>query len=373
MLPWALAASLLWALILLLPWRPWATRERLTLAPDGATARLDDTLALIPARDEAHHLPVTLAALAAQGEGLRVVLVDDQSRDATAEVAAAAGLSDLVVVHGRPLASGWSGKVWAQHQGEAWLNRPYTLLLDADVELAPGTVSALRGMLDRRGAALASVLAAPHLASRWEYLLMPAFVFFFKLLYPFALANDPRSRVAAAAGGCVLLRTDALRRAGGFKALRDALIDDCTLAGLVKSQGFRIWIGLSLAARSRRSYPRLGAIWRMVARTAFTQLRYSLAWLLLCMALMVVAFVIPPAALLVGGDLARVLGLSALLLALAAYLPTLRYYRVAAPWVLGLPIAGALFLAMTWGSAIGYWRGRRSAWRGRDYATQSSP
>ncbi len=364
-------AALLWIAVLVLPWRPWRGAERLEAdaaagAPVNAPRPGDECCVLIPARDEAERLPGTLAALAAQGGGLRVVVVDDCSRDATARVARDAPGLAVEVVDGQALPAGWSGKVWAQHQGEARLDRPLTLLLDADIELAPGMLAALCRRLRSSGAALVSVLAAPSLEGAWERLLMPAFVFFFRLLYPFALANDPRHRVAAGAGGCMLVRTAVLRQIGGFAAIRGELIDDCALAARVKRAGYPIWIGLSGSARSRRRYRGPGPLWRMVARTAFTQLRYSPAWLALCTLLMALAFVVPLAALAAGGA-ASGLGALALGAALAAYLPTVRYYRLAPSWALGLPLAGVLFLAMTWDSALGYWRGRRSAWRGRVY------
>ncbi len=368
----AALAALSWGVLLVLPWMPWRTRERL-VPVRGETTDLGDITALVPARDEGPRIAATLAALAAQGRGLAVVLVDDESSDDTAARALECGIPDLTVVRGKPLPAGWSGKVWAQHQGEAHLVRALTLLVDADIELAPGTVAALRARLDQRGAGMVSVLAAPCFESRWARLLMPAFVFFFRLLYPFALANRARARTAAAAGGCVLLRTEALRAAGGFGAIRDALIDDCALARRVKDAGYPIWIGLTHAARSRRPVAGLGDLWRVVTRTAFTQLRYSPWRLLACTVAMLVAFAAPLAALAVPSPPVRLLGATALICATFAYLPTLRYYRLGGAWALGLVVAAGLFLAMTWASAAGYWNGRRSVWRGRVYRRDARP
>ncbi len=202
----------------------------------------------------------------------------------------------------------------------------------------------------------------------WERLLMPAFVYFFKLVYPFHIANSPSKRVAAAAGGCVLLELRALDAIGGFACLRDAIIDDCTLARRVKDAGFGTWIGLTRSATSHRRYHGLGDIWRMVARTAFTQLRYSWLLLSLCTLLMVISF-LGPVLIAFSPELsARAIAVAAWLLMWLAFLPTLRFYRLPASSGLLMPFIGLFFLTMTWDSARRYLLGERSAWRGRRYA-----
>jgi hopene-associated glycosyltransferase HpnB len=326
---------------------------------------------LIPARNEADGIARTLRGLAVQGANLRVTVVDDQSSDATAAIAAdAAGTLDLDVVRGEPLPPGWGGKLWALEQGLRQVERPYTLLLDADIELAPGLISALREQMHSSGARLVSVMALLRCLSFWERLLVPPFVYFFKLIYPFASANNPRSRVAAAAGGCIFVETAVLRDVAAFGALRDALIDDCTLAALVKRSGYAIWLGLSHSVSSQRQYANLGSFSQMVSRTAFTQLRYSTVLLMLVTLLMLLLFVLPIVGLVA---VPSVLGIWIASLTLAAmavsYLPTVRFYGLPAIWTLTLPIAAALFLVMTWQSAIAYWRGRRAEWKERVYAT----
>ncbi|MCP5155705.1 MAG: glycosyltransferase [Ectothiorhodospiraceae bacterium] len=366
-----LLAAVAWLGLLAVPWRPWSVRERLEADPTRAEERLDDVVALVPARDEAATLPATLDGLAAQGPGLAVVVVDDQSADGTAEVARASDLPDLHVVAGAPLPAGWSGKVWAQHQGLHHADRELVLLLDADITLAPGTVATLRAALRERGLGMISLMARLAMDGRWERLTLPAFVYFFKLLYPFALVARPSSRVAAAAGGCVLVRRDVLLDAGGFEALRDALIDDCTLARLVKRRGHSVWLGLTSSVVSRRRYLALGEVWRMVARTAYTQLRYSPLALIGCTVAMLVVLVAPLLSLVVpSSPLAVVAAAVALLACALGYRPLLRYYGLA-PWrAATLPIAGVLFLLMTWDSALRYHRGERSAWRGRRYGRE---
>src|SRR5690606_23597544 len=240
------------------------------------------------------------------------------------------------------------------------------LLLDADIELAPGMITALVAHARRTGAAAVSIMATLHCRSVAEKLLAPPFVFFFKLIYPFALAASPRSRVAAAAGGCILVRADVLRGIGAFETLRDALIDDCTLAAKLKAGGHGIWIGMSRSVRSLRAYG-LGDFWRMVSRTAFTQLRYSAWRLAATTAAMLIVFVAPIAALLTGSMPAAAAGAAALAAMAAAYLPTVRFYGLPAAWALTLPAAAALFLGMTWDSALGYWRGVRAEWKNRAY------
>lgn len=367
---WAIPALLAWLGILVLPWRPWSTRERLEADTARRNETLDDVTVLIPARDEAHTLPRTLACLATQGRGLGVVVVDDQSSDGTGDVAAAAGIEGLRVVRGSPLPEGWTGKLWAQEQARPYIDRPLVLLLDADIALAPGTIATLRHQLVSRDLGLVSLMAELPMGGFWERLLLPAFVFFFKLIYPFRLAHATGSRVAAAAGGCILLRAQALQAIGGFAALRDAIIDDCTLARRVKGAGFRLWIGLTRSAVSHRRYRGLGDIWRMVSRTAFTQLGYSW-WLLAACTLLMVVCLFSPAVLVSSAETAtRQAALAAWLLMWCAYLPTLRFYGIPVLWGLSMPVVGLLFLLMTWDSARHYLLGERSVWRGRSYRAQ---
>src|SRR5690606_16087134 len=306
-----------------------------------------------------------------------VILVDDQSTDGTADAARRAAARTahpfaLEVISGAPLPAGWAGKLWALEQGLARVDRPYLLLLDADIELGDGMLAALRAEIERRDAVLVSIMAKLHCVTLVERLLAPPCVFFFKLLYPFALANDARSRVAAAAGGCMLLRTAALRDIGGFAAIRGALIDDCTLAGALKRRG-RTWLGLSNAVRSYRAYG-FGDFWRMVSRSAYTQLGYSPLLLLATTVAMLVFFAAPSAAALAAlagaaAPAAGRLGLAALATASLAYWPVVRFYGLPALWAAPLPAAAALFLAMTWDSALRYWRGTRATWKNRDYET----
>ena len=369
----ALAA---WLCVLVLPYQPHRVRERLEADADSSDD-LGSVTAIIPARDEAELIGRTIAALLSQGRGLAVVVVDDQSSDDTRGAAARAATPNisLRVVDGRPLPDGWAGKLWALEQGLAVADRAYVLLLDADIELAPRTVPALLEKLRERDATLVSLMAELNSETFWERLLSPAFVFFFKLLYPFARSNDATKATAAAAGGCMLVRADALRELGGFAAIRGALIDDCTLAAALKRHRPPIWIGMTHSVRSLRAYATLGDFWSMVARSAFTQLRYSAWWLLLATALMVVTLLMPIVGVVVGvatADLRLTLTAGAAWLALAAaYWPVVTFYRPPVAAAATLPLAAALFLAMTWSSAIGYWRGTRARWKARDYGRLS--
>lgn len=369
MLPpwWVVPGAVLWSAVLALPWRPWSTRERLEAGPAQPATDLGDLDVLVPARNEAPVVGTALRSLAAQGRGLRVVLIDDQSSDGTARLARAAGLEDLTVIGGRPVPPGWSGKVWALEQGRARLERPLVLLMDADIALAPGTLAALRSRLRERGAGLVSVMAELPMGGFWERLLTPAFIYFFKLLYPFGLVNAGSRRVCAAAGGCVLLEARLLEDIGGFGALRDELIDDCALAARARRAGYRCWIGLSRSVRSVRPRSGLRALWEMVARTAFTQLRYSALWLALCTLLMAAAFLAPLAGLAAGSAGTRLLAGATLAAMMASYLPVLRFYGRSPLWAPALPAVGMLYLGMTWHSALRYWRGTRSRWKDREY------
>ncbi|MEO8467097.1 MAG: glycosyltransferase [Gammaproteobacteria bacterium] len=366
-------ALLAWLGVLVAPYQPHRLREWLD-ADDEASPDLSAVTVLIPARDEADVIGRTVSALAAQGRGLAAIVVDDQSSDGTgaAAMSAADDPAALVlrVLRGDALPAGWAGKLWALEQGQKLVDRPFVLLLDADIELEPKFVPTLLREALRRNASLVSIMAELHCTTFWERLLTPAFVFFFKLLYPFALSNDPRRRTAAAAGGCMLVRTDALRAIGGFAAIRGALIDDCTLAAALKRAAPPIWLGVSRSVRSLRAYPALGDFWAMVSRSAFTQLHYSNLLLLLTSALMLVLLLAPIAAVVVlpaGSATPRLVGAAAWLAMGAAYFPVVRFYRLSALWALTLPLAAALFLAMTWTSAFAYWRGSHGTWKSRSY------
>lgn len=365
----ALAGAGLWLALLVRPGGGWRTRERMEAGNPSANPDLSDVTAVVPARNEEGSIGRAVQSLTAQGDGLRIIVVDDGSEDKTAVAARRAGGEAVEVIRGEPLPPGWQGKLWALEQGRRRADTPYLLLMDADIELAPGLLGPLREKLRAGGLGLVSLMAELRMTGFWERLLLPAFVFFFKLLYPFSRANRAGSRVAAAAGGCVLLDQRVLERLGGFGAVKGAIIDDCSLAGRVKASGRPIWLGLTRSVRSNRAYDGLSGIWEMVARTAFTQLRYSCARLLLATALMVLALWVPLLALLAGpawqARLAGGLGLGAMA---AAYAPTLRFYGLPVVRTLTLPLAGSLFLAMTWASAWRYFRGVRSRWKGRTYS-----
>jgi len=375
---WLLATvpgAVLWLIILLLPWRPWSTREHLESesGPSSDPADLSDITVLIPARNEAEGIGRTLADLATNaGEksGLKVVVIDDQSEDDTAGVARATGPAGTRVIEGKVLPDGWTGKLWALEQGLAEVNTRYTLLLDADIELGGGIIGRVLELLRARNVKMVSLMATLSMVGLWEKLLMPSFIYFFKLLYPFHLANSSSSRVAAAAGGTVLIETGVLHEIGGFAALKDELIDDCALAAKVKAAGHGTWVGLSHSVVSHRRYPTLRSIWNMVARTAYTQLQYSPAILVGCVLALLWTFVLPLAGLFAPDPAARTAAIVAGATAALTYLPTLIYYRRSPAWALLLPIVGALYLAMTVNSAYRYSKGTRSEWRGRVYATE---
>lgn len=368
----ALVSLLIWLGLLAQPWLPWLMCEQFTIsAQQAGQADLSDITVLIPARDEAGSLGQTLAALAEQGQGLSVIVVDDNSSDGTAEIARAAPLDDLQVIQGRPLPDGWTGKLWALEQARQYVKTTRIALLDADIRIAPGTLAGLKDKAIRENRQLVSLMAHLRMTGWAERLLIPAFIYFFKLLYPFALSNAGSRWVAASAGGCVLLQRDILERIGGFAALRNAVIDDCTLARCVRNAGGRTWVGVTHAAVSLRGYDDFAGIHAMVARSAYSQLRYS-PWLLaVCFLAMGLMFGLPPLALLLGGTLARWFGLLAYGAMLVSYIPTLHYYRLSWLWALLMPVIGALYLVMTWSSALRYWRGVRTAWRGRDYQRSS--
>ncbi len=348
-----------WAGILLAPWRPWDLRpvgEDAEEPPDPDA--WPEVAVLVPARDEEDYLPRTLPALLAQDypRAFRVLVVDDRSTDGTAAAARAAGAE---VVAGSELPPGWVGKVWALEQGLAAAGAPeYLLLTDADILHAPGSLRRLVAESEASRLALNSRMALLRAESGWERLLVPPFLLFFNLLFPMRLANDPRRRLAAAAGGCVLLRRDALRAAGGFEAIRGAVIDDVALARAVKRAGGATRLAVSRGeTRSLRAYDSLGPLWRMVARTAFTQLRRS--WLLLAGTLVALAVCFPLPVLLLAAAAyeppAAALGALAWLCSSIVARPAVRHFGLGGAWSWTLPLAGTLYGAITLDSAV---RGR---------------
>jgi hopene-associated glycosyltransferase HpnB len=357
-------ALLAWLAVLLAPFQAHRVRER--LEPDHGATDLSHVTVLVPARNESAVIDRTLSALLDQGRGLEVLVIDDQSEDDTRGTASRFGPT-VTVMAGEALPEGWAGKLWALEQGLGRVTRRRVLLLDADIELAPGMIAALLRKAETSGATLVSVMAKLRARNGWERLLVPAFIFYFKLLYPFALVNAPGRRTAAAAGGCMLIDVAALREAGGYAAMRDALIDDCTLAARLKRRGHTIWLGLSHGAVSLRGYETLVDFWRMVARSAYTQLRCSVALLLATTVIMLTVFAVPLIALVCFPSLTGAVGLGALIAMSIAYLPVVRFYGLPAWRVLTLPAAGLLFLGMTWSSAFAYWRGTRATWKNRRY------
>ena len=360
-----LPGLLIWLSILLLPWRPWSTRESLDSSDSIEKPDLSDITVLIPARNEADNITETLSALNNQGNYLNVILVDDQSTDNTTELAKSVGLQYLTIVYGKELAEGWSGKLWALEQGRQHVKTPYIILLDADIVLKDNLIPVVLEKVKNEQLQMLSLMAFLKMQSLWEKLLMPAFIFFFKLLYPFHLSNKHNSWIAAAAGGFIFIETKVLEELGGFECIKNALIDDCSLAKQVKDKKHKTWTGMTHSAVSIRSYDTLSSIWQMVARTAYTQLFYSPLLLLVCTLLMLAAFGLPVAALFPTQTL--FVGLLILAIQVICYLPTLRYYSMNPAYALFLPLIGTLYLVMTWSSAYRYYFAKGANWKGRYY------
>jgi hopene-associated glycosyltransferase HpnB len=338
--------------------------------------------AIIPARDEAESVGQTVASLLRQGypAEFNVIMVDDQSRDATArvanEAAAALGAGDrLTVLAGQPLPAGWTGKLWAQHQGveraERTPNPPtYLLFTDADIVYTPDALRSLVARAQQGGRVLTSLMVKLRCESFAERMFVPAFIFFFQMLYPFAWANDPRRATAAAAGGCMLVRRDALDDAGGLAAIRDALIDDCALAKLLKARG-AISIALTERAHSIRAYPAIGDIRRMVSRTAYAQLRYSPLLLAGTVFGLVLTYLAPVALAIFADGAAQFIGIFVWAMMTLAFRPTLRFYGMSWLWAPLLPAIAAMYMAFTIDSAYQHARGRGGMWKGRAQADLS--
>ncbi len=332
----------------------------------ASPAECPDVDIIVPARDEAETIGRAIASLLAQDYAgrFRVILVDDNSSDDTARLAGTAATLEVIRLHTKP--DGWSGKLWALNQGVNAGQAPLLLFTDADIAHDPRHLSALVAHLVRARLALVSEMVRLNCSSLAERALVPAFVYFFQMLYPFAAVNDSRSRVAAAAGGTVLIRRETLGSIGGIEAIRGSLIDDVALARAVKRVD-GIFLGHSGLAASIRRYPRFSDLWHMISRSAFTQLRHSALLLSLTLVGLAVVWLIPPAAALVCSGASRGFGLAACGLAAASYLPTLSRYGRSKAWVLALPLIALFYMAATLGSAMDYWRGRGANWKNRAY------
>ena len=364
----------------------WRAAERDDVDPPAREQDLvwPRVVAIVPARDEAACIAESVGSLLRQDYrgSLALIVVDDHSSDDTADAArraaTAAAASERVIVAKAPsLPGGWTGKLWAVHHGieqaQAMPEQPqYLLLTDADIHHADDMLTELVGRAFRDGLVLASLMARLRCVSFAERALIPAFVFFFQMLYPFAWVNRADRRTAAAAGGCMLVQCDALRAAGGIGAIRSELIDDCALARLLKPRG-AIWLGLTGGVESARAYASIGDVRRMVARSAYAQLQYSLWRLAVVAVAMSVTFVLPPLLLLFADGWARWLGVLAWLSMALAMRPILRFYRVSPWWGLALPAIAGSYLMFTFDSAWQHLRGKGGEWKGRVHRGMSAP
>ncbi|MBS0409818.1 MAG: glycosyltransferase [Proteobacteria bacterium] len=379
-----IAAAALAAWVYLLAFRGlfWLARETDEAGAPPDPSAWPAVVAVVPARNEADVVARSVGSLLAQDYpgDFKVILMDDASEDGTADVARAAardlGREDrLEVVTGAPLPAGWTGKLWAVSQGveRADAGAPaYLLLTDADIAHGPDNLRALVARAEGEGRVLVSLMAKLCVETWPERLLIPAFVFFFDMLYPFAWVNRPKTRTPAAAGGCMLVGREALAAAGGIASIRTAIIDDCALAARMATQG-PIWLGLTDRARSLRPYRTIGEIGRMVSRSAYAQLNYS-PWLLAgTLVGMGLVYLAAPLLTAFAGGWARWLGLAAWTAMAISFQPMLAFYRRSPLWGFALPAIGALYSLFTVQSAIQVWQGKGGMWKGRAQAMAATP
>lgn len=377
MTPLALIPLLAWCYLLLGRGRFWWFAER-DNETSSSIARewWPSVTAIVPARNEAELIAQTLASLMAQDYpgAFRILLVDDGSADRTVEIArktanALGANKKIDILRGQERPPGWSGKLWAMQQGLAQLTdkTEFILFTDADIAHAPDNLRRLVVRAEERKLVLVSLMAKLHCSRLADKFLIPAFVFFFAMLFPFGWVGDPERMTAAAAGGCMLVRRRALEDAGGLPVIASEIIDDCALARILKPQG-AIWMGLTGRARSIRPYSGIVEIGGMVARSAYAQLRYSPVLLCGTVIGMLVVYAIPPLLALFAAGSARILGAAAWLLMSLAYQPMLRFYRLSPLWGLLLPVTGGCYAVFTMNSAIQHWRGRGGMWKGRAQA-----
>jgi hopene-associated glycosyltransferase HpnB len=375
-------ALAVWLYLLLARGGFWRANIREEADPAPAPAAWPAVAAVIPARNEADVIPQTLPSLLTQDYPgpLTAVLTDDQSTDGTAEAARSAADAHgagnrLTILEGSALPPGWTGKLWAMQQGiekaRSAADTPrYLLLTDADIAYDPGAVRRLVARAEAKGLVLASLMVKLRCKSLAERALIPAFVFFFQMLYPFAWVNRRDSRMAAAAGGCMLVRFEALDAAGGIEAIRSSLIDDCALGRSMKRQG-PVWLGLTESVRSLRPYPGFADIRRMVARSAYDQLNYSPLLLAAAVAGMTVTYLIPPVIAVLGTGIAQAAGFLAWCLMTLAFLPIVRFYGLTVLWAAALPVIAGCYMLFTLDSALQHWRGKGGLWKGRVQARRA--
>ncbi|MGH7025223.1 MAG: glycosyltransferase [Caulobacteraceae bacterium] len=369
---WMLAiagvGALAWLWLLALRGGFWLCAERDDRDVPAEPVAWPAVVAVVPARNEADVVGQAMRSLRAQDYpgAFRIVLLDDASDDGTAAAArSAGGTHPLEIIAGAPLVRGWTGKLWAQSQGVARAGEAdYLLLTDADIFHEKGNLRRLVSRAEAKGLVLTSLMARLTVRSGWERVLIPAFVYFFQMLFPFAWVNDKRRKTAAAAGGCMLVRREALAAAGGLAAIKGEIIDDCALARLLKARG-PIWLGLTGRAQSLRPYASLGEIARMVARSAYAQLGYSPVLLAGTLAGMAIIFAAPPLLVMFAHGPARWLALAVWIVMGISMQPMLRLYRLWGLLGAALPLAGALYGAFTLMSAVQSWRGAGGQWKGR--------
>lgn len=378
----AVVSAASWLYLLLLHGFFWRTDVRLPSTTSSATdpgGNWPSVAVVMPARDEADLLDTTLASLLAQRYPgpAQVIMVDDRSTDGTGEIANRLGAGPgalllLTVVSGTDTPPDWSGKLWALQQGVREANADYLLFTDADIAHQPDSLTRLVRFAVREQLDMVSLMARLRAVNRWERMIVPAFVYFFSQLYPFRWVNRHRARTAAAAGGCVLVKASALQRAGGLAAIQGAVIDDVSLARALKRSGSRIWLGLADDVDSVRHYDQLADLWNMVARSAYTQLRYSPVLLVLTVVGLALVYLAPPLCVLIGlvtsNALLAVVGAIGWALMTISFAPMLRYYRQPLWATLLLPVTATLYLLMTVDSAVRHWRGAGVSWKGRQYS-----
>jgi hopene-associated glycosyltransferase HpnB len=364
----AATVPLLWFYLVFLRGTFW----RVTLPqPRITTAKQTRTAAIVPARNEADVIARAISSLLAQRNvNLNIYVVDDASHDDTADVAhqAASGSTRLTVIRGKPLPEGWSGKLWAMQEGveAASASAPdYFLFTDADIEHDPENISALLSIAEEGPYDLASFMVKLHCNTAPEKLLIPAFVYFFFKLYPPRWISDPKRATAGAAGGCILIRREALSRLGGLERIRHELIDDCSLAREVKRSGGKLWLGLTQSAHSIRPYESFAAVERMISRTAFNQLKHSSLLLAVSILALLLTYIAPIAFLFTSSTPIALCGALGFALMMTAYAPMVRFYRLNMLWTLTLPAAAIFYMCATLHSAWKYWFGRGGQWKGR--------
>ncbi|MEL0246495.1 MAG: glycosyltransferase [Alphaproteobacteria bacterium] len=330
---------------------------------------------IIPARNEEKYISKTIESIISQSVKKLIVIVNDNSQDSTENEAKKTfkktKFKQFKIINGKKLPVGWSGKVWALKQGVDAVpkkNFSHFVFIDSDIILKENIVIKALSFMNEKNLSMLSLMAKLKCNTIWEYLLIPSFIYFFQKLYPFSKVNTQDENIAAAAGGFILCKSELFRKKNLYELIKNKIIDDCNLAKIIKKKGMPIWIGLTKLVESQRSYDKLKGIWKMVSRTAYEQLNYSIFFLVISILGMFTIYLLPFLNLIIQSDYYfKIINLISINLMIISFIPTARFYNLGFVFYLSLPFSSFIYMLMTVSSAYNYYFKSGNIWKGRKY------